>query len=92
MRNLLSSLKVLQEEQVKAAQIKMAQAGIRRKEWAVAVIFGRLVLPIIIGGKMVATVNILHEEGYYTPTRVEQVKALLTLPAIATMAVVRQMG
>tara|TARA_Y100000815_G_scaffold272910_1_gene302871 strand:- start:312 stop:1307 length:996 start_codon:yes stop_codon:yes gene_type:complete len=50
MRNLLSSLKVLQEEQVKAAQIKMAQAGIRRKEWAVAVIFGRLVLPIIIGG------------------------------------------
>lgn len=49
-------------------------------------------LPIIIGGKMVATVNILHEEGYYTPTRVEQVKALLTLPAIATMAVVRQMG
>ncbi|WP_193504459.1 type II secretion system F family protein [Sphingosinithalassobacter portus] len=50
MRNLLSSLKVLQEEQVKAAQVKMAQAGIRRKEWAVAVIFGRLVLPIIIGG------------------------------------------
>ena len=50
MRNLLSSLKVLQEELVKAAQIKMAQAGIRRKEWAVAVIFGRLVLPIIIGG------------------------------------------
>ena len=41
---------------------------------------------------MVATVNILHEEGYYTPPRVEQVKALLTLPAIATMAVVRQMG
>ncbi|WP_206518633.1 type II secretion system F family protein [Stakelama tenebrarum] len=53
MRNLLTSLKVLQEEQVKAAQIKMAQAGIRRKEWAVAVIFGRLVLPIVIGGTAV---------------------------------------
>ena len=26
------------------------QAGIRKKEWAVAVIFGRLVLPIVFGG------------------------------------------
>ncbi len=50
MRNFLSSLKVLQESQVKAVQIKMLQAGIRRKEWAVGVIFGRLVLPIVIGG------------------------------------------
>ncbi|WP_188054392.1 type II secretion system F family protein [Sphingosinithalassobacter sp. CS137] len=50
MRNFLSSMKVLQESQVKAVQIKMLQAGIRRKEWAVGVIFGRLVLPIVIGG------------------------------------------
>jgi tight adherence protein C len=49
-RNILSSLKVLQESQVKTAQIKLLQAGIRRKEFAVAVIFGRLVLPIVIGG------------------------------------------
>src|SRR3546814_21159372 len=28
------------------------QAGIRKKEYAVAVIFGRLVLPIVIGGGM----------------------------------------
>jgi tight adherence protein C len=49
-RAILSSLKVLQEEQVKVAQTKLLQAGIRRKEWAVAVIFGRLVLPIVIGG------------------------------------------
>jgi tight adherence protein C len=49
-RNLLSSLKVLQESQVKVAQTKLLQAGIRRKEFAVAVIFGRLVLPIVIGG------------------------------------------
>ncbi len=52
-RDLLSNLKVLQESQVKAAQIKLMQAGIRSKEWAVAVIFGRLVLPIIFGGLMV---------------------------------------
>lgn len=50
LRNFLQSLKVLQDEQVKAAQIKMAQAGIRRKEWAVGVIFGRMVLPILFGG------------------------------------------
>ncbi|NML06067.1 type II secretion system F family protein [Sphingomonas sp. G-3-2-10] len=49
-RSFLSSLKVLQESQVKAAQIKLAQAGIRSKEWAPAVIFGRLILPILIGG------------------------------------------
>ncbi|MEZ0494900.1 type II secretion system F family protein [Sphingomonas sp. IW22] len=49
-RNLLQSLKVLQEEQVKAAQGKLMQAGIRSKEWAVAVIFGRMVLPIVLGG------------------------------------------
>ncbi len=50
MRNLLSSLKVLQEDQIKAAQQRLAQAGIRRKELAVIIIFSRLVLPIIFGG------------------------------------------
>ncbi|GAA0440117.1 MULTISPECIES: type II secretion system F family protein [Sphingomonas] len=50
MRATLSSLKVLQDEQLKAAQTKLLQAGIRSREWAVAVIFGRLVLPILIGG------------------------------------------
>ncbi|HVI98885.1 MAG TPA: type II secretion system F family protein [Sphingomonas sp.] len=51
-RTFLSSMKVLQDSQVKAAQIKLMQAGIRKKEYAVAVIFGRLVLPIVIGGGM----------------------------------------
>ena len=50
MRSLLSSLKVLQESQLKVVQTKLLQAGIRSKEWAVAVIFGRMVLPIVIGG------------------------------------------
>ena len=49
-RAFLSSMKVLQESQIKVAQTKLLQAGIRSKEWAVAVIFGRLVLPIVIGG------------------------------------------
>ncbi|MGY2735344.1 type II secretion system F family protein [Sphingomonas sp. UYP23] len=46
---LLSNLKVLQDSQVKAAQIKLMQAGIRSKEYAVAVIFGRLMLPLTWG-------------------------------------------
>src|SRR4051812_1844199 len=50
MRNTLSSMKVLQDSQVKQVQQKLAQAGIRKKEWAVAIIFGRLVLPIVLGG------------------------------------------
>ena len=51
-RALLSSLKVLQESQLKTVQLKLLQAGIRSKEWAPAVIFGRLVLPIVFGGTM----------------------------------------
>lgn len=58
-RALLSSLRVLQDEQVKEAQRKLIQAGIRNKEWAVAVIFGRLVLPIVFGGIMVVWVYLL---------------------------------
>jgi tight adherence protein C len=59
-RTLLSSLKVLQDSQVKVAQIKLMQAGIRKKEYAVAVIFGRLVLPIVFGGIMVFWVYFTH--------------------------------
>ena len=51
-RSLLSSMKVLQDSQLKVAQLKLMQAGIRSKEWAPAVIFGRLVLPIVFGGLM----------------------------------------
>ena len=50
MRETLSTLRMLQDSQVSAVQQKLAQAGIRKKEWAVAVIFGRLVGPILLGG------------------------------------------
>ena len=40
MRTMLSSLKVLQDSQVKEAQLKLMRAGIRSKDWAVGVIFG----------------------------------------------------
>ena len=57
-RSMLSSMKVLQDSQVKAAQLKLMQAGIRSKEWAVAVIFGRLVLPIVFGSLIVYLVYV----------------------------------
>ena len=64
MRSFLSSLKVLQDSQVKAAQIKLVQAGIRSKEWAVAVIFGRLMLPIVFG--LVIGVWVYGTDGFET--------------------------
>jgi tight adherence protein C len=50
MRSFLSSLRVLQDTQLKDAQAKLMQAGIRSKDAAVAVIFSRMLLPIIVGG------------------------------------------
>ncbi len=49
MKDALTGMKVLQESQVKQIQQKLAQAGYRNKEWAVAVIFARMVLPIVLG-------------------------------------------
>jgi tight adherence protein C len=68
-RNFLSSLKVLQDSQVKAAQRKLMQAGIRSKEYAVAVIFGRLVLPIIFGGAMIYLVYGTEMFADWTPIK-----------------------
>ncbi len=45
----LEGMKVLQDSQVRAIQQKLAHAGIRNKELAVAVIFARMVLPIVLG-------------------------------------------
>jgi len=44
-------------------------------------------LPIVIGGTLAATVNILHEAGYYTEERVQRSKELLTLPSLAALSV-----
>lgn len=52
LRDTLNSIKVLQDDQVKTVQQKLAQAGIRRKELAVFVILGRIILPIVFGGGM----------------------------------------
>jgi tight adherence protein C len=55
-RDVLSSLKMLQEEQVVKTQAKLMQAGIRSKDLAFVVIFARFVLPVVIGGAAIVMV------------------------------------
>lgn len=50
MKDTLSALKVLQQSQLEVIQQKLAQAGIRKKELGIVVIFARMVLPIVLGG------------------------------------------
>ncbi|MBV1918566.1 MAG: type II secretion system F family protein [Sphingomonadaceae bacterium] len=66
MKQILSALKVLQDSQIASVQQKLAQAGIRSKEWAVAVIFARMVIPIVLGifaGVMIYLVDYFPEWG-----------------------------
>jgi tight adherence protein C len=69
MRELLTSLQVLQEEQVKEVQQKLAQAGIRSKDLAVAVIFGRMILPIVMGGLVAFAVYATDMFPDWTPVK-----------------------
>ena len=80
-RDTLSSLKVLQDSQVKDVTQKLAQAGIRKKEYAVAVIFARLVLPIVLGGiaaLLIYGINYFPEWG--------SIKRLFAFAAIGGLA------
>jgi tight adherence protein C len=61
MRGILSRLKVLQDSQLTDVQQRLAQAGIRSKDIAFAVIFARMVAPIVIGiiaGTLIYAVDI----------------------------------
>ena len=49
LRGWMTSLKVLQDSQLKDVQQRLAQAGIRSKDVAITVIFARMILPIVVG-------------------------------------------
>ncbi len=66
MRTFLNSLKVLQDEQLKAAQLKLMQAGFRSKDLAVIIIFARMILPIVLGGGVVLWVYAFGGLGNWT--------------------------
>jgi tight adherence protein C len=61
-RQLLSQFKMLQDDQVQKAQIRLMQAGIRTKDLAFFIIFARFVLPVVIG---VTAVVMLYGLGYF---------------------------
>ena len=49
MRNILKKMSVMQNEQAKVASVKLMQAGIRSKDAVGVFLFGRLLLPIVLG-------------------------------------------
>ena len=61
-RQLLGQFKMLQDDQVQKAQIRLMQAGIRTKDLAFFIIFARFVLPVVIG---IAAVVMLYGLGYF---------------------------
>jgi len=60
MKAILGSMKMLQDSQLKTASLNLSRAGIRTKDAAIAVIFFRLVGPIMIGGTAAIGVYLLH--------------------------------
>ena len=48
-RGILSSFKMLQDDQIKKTQTRLQQAGIRTKDLAFFIIFARFVLPVVLG-------------------------------------------
>jgi tight adherence protein C len=49
-RGILTSFKMLQDDQLKKTQLKLLQAGIRTKDLAFFIIFARFILPLVLGG------------------------------------------
>lgn len=49
-------------------------------------------LPVVLGGDLVATVNMLDDTGHYTPERVALVERELRLPAKLAVAAARLVG
>ncbi|GLQ54946.1 GAF domain-containing protein [Devosia nitrariae] len=48
-------------------------------------------MPVILGDELVGTLNMLHEEQYYTPERVELIRTYLSVPAkLAALVALRQ--
>ncbi len=61
-RGILSNFKMLQDDQIKKAQMRLLQAGIRTKDMAYFIILARLVLPVVIGGGVVLALYVFDVE------------------------------
>ena len=58
-RSLLSSFRMLQDEQVQKSQRRLMQAGVRSKDMAFVVIAARFVMPVVLGGLAILFVYVL---------------------------------
>ena len=61
-RSILSSFKMLQDDQLKKTQQRLMQAGIRTKDLAFFIIFARFVLPVVLG---IAAVLLIYVFNYF---------------------------
>jgi tight adherence protein C len=59
-RQLLSQFKMLQDDQVQKAQMRLMQAGIRTKDLAFFIILARFVLPVVLGIAAVVLIYVLN--------------------------------
>ena len=59
-RQLLGQFKMLQDDQVKKAQQRLMQAGIRTKDLAFFIILARFVLPVVLGLTAVVLIYLLN--------------------------------
>lgn len=57
-RGILSSFKLIQDSQLQVIQTKLLQAGIRTKDLAFFIIFGRLIMPVVLGGAAIMAVYV----------------------------------
>jgi tight adherence protein C len=61
-RSILTSFKMLQDDQLKKTQLKLMQAGIRTKDLAFFIILARVVLPIVLG---ITAVVLIYALNYF---------------------------
>ena len=59
-RGILSSFKMLQDDQIKKTQLKLMQAGIRAKDLAFIIIFLRFVMPVVLGTVAILAVYVFE--------------------------------
>jgi tight adherence protein C len=61
-RSILTTFKMIQDDQLKKTQLKLMQAGIRTKDLAFFIIFARFVLPVILG---ITAVTMIYFLDYF---------------------------
>jgi len=83
-RSILSSFKMLQDDQLKKTQLRLMQAGIRAKDLAFFIILARFVLPVVFGILGIVGLYVMDMFPAWSPLR--RYMALAGLVAFAYKA------